>query len=127
MGDIPAKANQPAAKFQSPTNMQNLAENQDFTIKMAIQGMQTGAFVNPNTNYFGAPQALNAQGQIIGHSHVVVQAMKSLTDTTPLDPTVFAFFQYVQSLLPVDLSNTSFLFQGLERRCLRWCSLCGRR
>lgn len=98
MGDIPNKANQPSAKFLFPTNLANVGVNQPFTVKMAIQGMQTGFFVNANTNYFAAPQQLNAQGQIIGHSHFVIQALPSVTSTSPLDPTVFAFFQCVQSL-----------------------------
>jgi len=55
--------------------------------------MQTGFFVNPNTNYFAAPQQLNGQGQIQGHSHVVIEQLDSLSSTTPLDPTKFAFFK----------------------------------
>ncbi|KAF8530935.1 hypothetical protein JB92DRAFT_2693457 [Gautieria morchelliformis] len=93
MGDIPAKTNQPSCKFQFPTNMANIAENTSFDIKMAIQGMETGSFVNPDTNYFAAPQALNGQGQIVGHSHFVVQSLPDIASTAPLDPTVFALFQ----------------------------------
>lgn len=93
MGNLPAKANQPSCKFIFPTNMANVAENTAFTVKMAITGMQTGSFVNPDTNYFGAPQDLSAQGQIIGHSHFVIQSLPSVTSTQPLDPTIFAFFQ----------------------------------
>lgn len=72
--------------------MQNLAANTPFTVTMAIQGMQTGDFVNAEKSYFAAPQALNAQNQIIGHSHFVIQAIPSLTSTAPLDPNTFAFF-----------------------------------
>jgi hypothetical protein len=60
---------------------------------MEITGMQTGNFVNPNTNYFAAPQQLNKQGLIVGHSHFVIQLMDSLTSTKVLDPGKFAFFQ----------------------------------
>ena len=60
---------------------------------MAINNLQTGNFVNANSNYYSAPQQVNAQGDIIGHSHVVIQALESLDQTTPLDPTVFAFFK----------------------------------
>jgi hypothetical protein len=93
MGDLPAKGAQVSAKFVSPTNLQNIAENTEFTITMAISNLQTGAFANPDTNYFGAPQQLNGQGQIIGHSHVVVQAINGVLDTNPADPTVFQFFK----------------------------------
>jgi len=60
---------------------------------MAIANMQTGAFVNAEANYFAAPQQLNAQGQIVGHSHVVVESLSALDQTTPTDPRKFAFFK----------------------------------
>jgi len=83
----------PSAKFTSPLNNQNIAAaNQPFTVSMAIQGMETGNFVNAETNYFAAPQQLNAQGQIIGHSHVVIESLTSITQDKPTDPKAFAFF-----------------------------------
>ena len=60
---------------------------------MAVQNFQTGAFVNAQENYFAAPQQLNTQGQIIGHSHVVVEQLTALDQTTPTDPKKFAFFK----------------------------------
>jgi hypothetical protein len=83
----------PSSKFTSPVNNQDIAKaNEAFTISMAIQNMETGNFVNAQANYFAAPQQLNAQGQIRGHSHVVVEALTSITQTTPTDPQKFAFF-----------------------------------
>lgn len=73
--------------------MQDLPANQAFTITMAIQNMETGNFVNAETNYFSAPQQLNAQGQIVGHSHVVVEQLSAIDQTTPNDPNKFAFFK----------------------------------
>jgi len=93
MGLIPSKANMPSAKFQFPANGGTIAANTPFNIALAIQGMQTGFFVNAQQNYFAAPQQLNAQGQVIGHSHVVVESLSSLTQSTPTDPTKFAFFK----------------------------------
>jgi len=93
MGQIPATTAMPSAKFQFPTNMQNIAANQAFTVKMAIANMETGNFVNAQQNYFAAPQQLNAQGQIVGHSHIVIEPLSSITQTTPTDPTKFSFFQ----------------------------------
>jgi len=49
--------------------------------------------VNAQENYFAAPQQLNGQGQIIGHSHVVVETLTALDQTTPTDPKKFAFFK----------------------------------
>lgn len=60
---------------------------------MAINNLETGNFVNAEANYFAAPQQLNAQGLIIGHSHVVVETLQALDQTTPNDPTKFAFFK----------------------------------
>ncbi|KAF8577847.1 hypothetical protein K439DRAFT_520294 [Ramaria rubella] len=122
MGNIPAKANQPAVKFAFPTNLANVGENASFTIQMNVQGMDFGTFVNPDTNYFAAPQDLNAQGEIIGHSHVVVQAMPSLTTTTPLDPTVFAFFQGLNAA-PVNGQLTATVTKGLPAGTYRLCSI----
>jgi hypothetical protein len=93
MGIIPSTANMPSAKFIFPPNGGTIQANTNFTVQMAIQGMQTGFFVNADANYFAAPQQVNAQGQVQGHSHVVIEALSSLTQTTPTDPTKFAFFK----------------------------------
>jgi len=42
-------------------------------------------------------QVVNGQGQIIGHTHVVVEKITSFKQTTPTDPTVFAFFKGVNT------------------------------
>jgi hypothetical protein len=60
---------------------------------MAINNLETGNFVNAQANYFSAPQQLNGQGIIVGHSHVVVETLQALDQTTPNDPTKFAFFK----------------------------------
>lgn len=36
---------------------------------------------------------VDSTGNIIGHSHVVVETLNALDQTTPLDPTKFAFFK----------------------------------
>lgn len=92
MGSIPSSANMPSSKFSNPKNLDTLEANTPFTITMNIQGMETGNFVNAQTNYFSAPQQINAQGLIVGHSHVVIEAITSLQQTMPTDPTKFAFF-----------------------------------
>jgi hypothetical protein len=92
MGAIPSSDNMPSAKFTIPKNGDTLQENTTFTITMAVANFQTGAFTNADETYFAAPQQLNAQGQIIGHSHVVVETLTALDQTTPTDPKKFAFF-----------------------------------
>jgi hypothetical protein len=93
MGAIPSSDNMPSAKFTVPKNGDTLQANTPFTITMAVANFQTGAFVNAQENYFAAPQQLNGQGQIIGHSHVVVETLTALDQTTPTDPKKFAFFK----------------------------------
>jgi len=93
MGLIPSSDNMPSAKFTVPKNGDTLQENTPFTITMAVANFQTGAFVNAEENYFAAPQQLNGQGQIIGHSHVVVESLSALDQTTPTNPKNFAFFK----------------------------------
>jgi len=97
MGIIPASSNMPSAKFTNPKNGDTIAANTAFTISMAISNLDAGNFVNAEENYFSAPQQLSAQGLIIGHSHVVVEQLTALDQTTPTDPTKFAFFKGLNS------------------------------
>jgi len=93
MGVIPSSDNMPSAKFTFPKNGDTIKATTAFTISMAVKNFQTGAFVNAQENYFAAPQQVNGQGQIIGHSHVVVEQLTALDQTTPTDPKTFAFFK----------------------------------
>jgi len=92
MGAIPSVVNMPSAKFQTPKNGDTIKAYTAFTIALAVQNFQADASVNEKRNYFAAPQQLNGQGQIIGHSHVVIEQLTSLDQTTPTNPTQFAFF-----------------------------------
>ena len=93
MGVIAATTNMPSSKFVFPPNGATIQANQAFTIQMAINNIETGNFVNAQSNYYSAPQQVNGQGNIIGHSHVVIEQLQSLDQTNPLDPTRFAFFK----------------------------------
>lgn len=110
MGSIPSTANMPSAKFTNPKNFDVIPANQAFTVSLAIQGMETGHFTNAQQNYFSAPQQLNGQGQIQGHSHVVIEQLNSLTQTTPTDPSKFSFFKGLNDpansgILTADVTN----------------------
>ncbi|CAE6421961.1 hypothetical protein ACGC1H_001807 [Rhizoctonia solani] len=93
MGELPSTSKQPSSKFTSPKNLDTIPANKAFTVKMAVKNMDMGNFVNPQTNYFGAPQQLNGQGIIVAHSHIVIEQIDSLTSTKVSDPNKFAFFQ----------------------------------
>jgi hypothetical protein len=93
MGRIPAKDKMPSSKFTFPDNKGKVKAGQDFTVKMAIVNLDTGFFTDPLTTYYAAPQTLNDQGVITGHSHVVIQPIPSFDSPEPLDPTAFDFFK----------------------------------
>lgn len=68
--------------------------DQDFTISVQTQNLEAGSFTNADTTYYSAPQQLNSQGQVIGHTHVTCQDLgNSLNPSQPPDPTQFAFFK----------------------------------
>ncbi|GAA6047143.1 hypothetical protein NBRC10513_003824 [Rhodotorula toruloides] len=93
MGIIAAQTKMPSCKFVNPKNLDTIPANQDFEVQMAINNLVTGNFVNAQQNYFAAPQNVDQNGVIIGHSHVVIEPVDSLTTTTVSDPTQFAFFK----------------------------------
>lgn len=110
MGVIAAQTNMPSAKFQNPKNGDTIKANTAFTISMAISHLETGFFTNAQENYFAAPQQVNGAGDIQGHSHVVVEQIQALDQTTPTDPTRFAFFKGLNDkaangVLTADVTN----------------------
>lgn len=122
IGAIPSTNNMPSAKFQNPKNGDSIPANKAFTIEMNIKNLETGNFVNAQQNYFAAPQQLNKNGEIIGHSHVVVEKLDSLDQTEPTDPKKFAFFKGLNAAakggaLTADVTN------GLPAGAYRLCSI----
>jgi hypothetical protein len=97
MGVIPPSTNMPSSKFVTPANLDAVKANTPFEIKMAIKHLDTGYFVNPDTNFFAAPQQLNDQKDIIGHTHFVIEQLSSINTMTVSDPTNFAFFKGVNT------------------------------
>ena len=88
MGQIPAKNNMISTIITNPKNGDVIQSGQDFQITLQVRNLQAGFFTNAFATYYSAPQKLNAQGIIIGHTHVTVQDLgASLNPTTPPDPT----------------------------------------
>lgn len=56
MGVIASQKNMPSSKFTFPQNFGTVQANTAFTISMAINNLETGNFVNADSNYFAAPQ-----------------------------------------------------------------------
>ncbi|KAJ3802588.1 hypothetical protein GGU11DRAFT_862963 [Lentinula aff. detonsa] len=122
IGTIPSVQNMPSAKFSNPANGATIPADTAFTITMNINNLDTGNFVNANENYFAAPQQLNAQGQIIGHTHVVIEALSDLAQTTPTNPQQFAFFKGVNTAA-VNGAVTADVTSGVPAGAYRLCSI----
>ncbi|KAJ4481143.1 hypothetical protein J3R30DRAFT_3464617 [Lentinula aciculospora] len=122
IGTIPSVDNMPSAKFEFPTNMGSVTSNTEFTIKLNMNNLDTGNFVNANENYFAAPQQLNSNGLIIGHTHVVIEAINGLDDTTPTDPQKFAFFKGINTAA-VDGQVTADVTSGVPDGTYRVCTI----
>jgi len=122
MGIIPSSDDMPSSKFTNPKNGDTIEPDTAFQITMAISNLATGNFVNAQANYFSAPQQVNGNGIILGHSHVVVEQLDSLDQTTPTDPKKFAFFKGLNNaaqggVLTADVTN------GLPAGVYRLCSI----
>lgn len=123
MGRIISLDKAPRSKFVFPKNGdESLVENEAFTVQMKIINMQTGNFVNANANYYAAPQQVNGDGIVIGHSHVVIEKLPSLQTTEPLDPTTFAFFKGLNNVAANDIL-TADVTSGLAAGVYRICSI----
>ncbi|KAH8594990.1 hypothetical protein B0O99DRAFT_595033 [Bisporella sp. PMI_857] len=94
MGKIPSNNNMISAIIVNPSVADNLEANTDFDIQVQLTGLSAGSFTNAQKTYYSAPQDLDGQGRIIGHTHVSVQDLgNSLAPTTPPDPKTFVFFK----------------------------------
>lgn len=113
IGVIPSTEKMPSSKFTNPKNGETIPSGTDFTISMVIKNLQTGNFVNAQQNYFAAPQQLNGGGTIVGHSHVVVEKLSALDQTTPTNPKEFIFFKVRELVVILNISHSKIL-QGLN-------------
>jgi len=119
MGIIAATTNMPSAKFIFPKNGGEVEANKDFTVQLAVNNLDTGFFTNAQETYFAAPQQVNsANGNVQGHSHVVIEKLNSMDQTTPTNPGTFAFFKGLNEaaqggVLTADI--TSGLDEGVYR------------
>jgi hypothetical protein len=108
---------------ESPKNLDTIASGQTFTIVLQVQGMQLGTFTNAQKTYFANPQKLNADGQIIGHTHIVVEAMDSLTSTKTTDPKRFVFFKGVNTPQDKNRNVQVDVNGGLKPGVYRMCTI----
>ena len=71
MGEIPSFDNMVSAIITSPENVEDLAADTPFDVKLQVNNLNAGAFTNPDITYYTAPQRLKG-GKIVGHVHVSI-------------------------------------------------------
>ncbi|WYZ36199.1 hypothetical protein EsH8_XI_000132 [Colletotrichum jinshuiense] len=123
MGKIPAQKNMISAIITNPQPGTKLQASTTFNVSVQTTHLKAGVFVNPTTNYYTAPQDLDSAGDIIGHCHVTIQEIGSMSSTTPPDPSKFAFFKGID-----DAGNGKGLLQakvegGLPAGTYRVCTM----
>ena len=123
MGVIASTQNIPSCKYVFPKNLDTLKANTAFTMKLAVKNAQLGVFTNAEANYYSAPQQVNQKGDIIGHTHLVVEQVESLTSTTPLDATKFAFFKGIDGPAAADGTVSADVTQGLPAGVYRFMTI----
>ncbi|KAJ7166954.1 hypothetical protein C8R46DRAFT_1351156 [Mycena filopes] len=101
IGLIPSFEKMPSSKFTNPKNLATIAADTNFTITMQLNNIDAGHFTNAQKNYYAAPQQLNADGVIIGHTHFVIESIPALDTATATDPRKFVFFKGVNTGLAV--------------------------
>ena len=100
----------PSAKFIFPPNFAALTKGESFTVQLAINHLETGWFTNTAETYMSNPTRVNADGDVLGHSHIVIQQLTGFGQTTPLDTSKFVFFKAmndaaVNGVLSIDVAG----------------------
>ena len=113
MGVMAPSANIPSSKFITPKNLDAIQENTTFEVKMAIRHLDTGHFTDPDATFCGAPQQLNSENDVIGHTHFVIENLNSVTSTDASDPSNFVFFISVNAAADGEGNVTANVTNGL--------------
>ncbi|KAF7306487.1 hypothetical protein MIND_00440000 [Mycena indigotica] len=122
MGLLPSIEKMPSAKFNFPKNTDSINANVPFNASLNVLNFQTGVFTNAQKTYFSAPQTLNAQGEIIGHTHIVIETLQSIDQITPTDPKKFFFFKGVDDPAQNGIA-IAFVAKGVPVGAYRMCSI----
>lgn len=122
MGDMPASTNMISTIITNPGPGQDIAPNTDFSINVQITNLVAGTFTNPTTTYYAAPQTLEG-GNIVGHTHVTVQALTSLDTPTPPDPAIFQFFKGINDAGNGQGALSAAVAGGLPSGIYRVCTI----
>ena len=103
----------------NPRHNENIATaNTDFTVDLAIINMATGNYTSTETTYMSAPQQLDPQGLVYGHTHITIQVVLPPNSANEIE-----FGRQFQS----NSSPRSFsicVFPGNQRRCQEFATFC---
>ena len=100
----------PSTKFTQPRNGDVFPENTPLVVTIASTNFKTGVFTNETSTFLAAPQQLDpTDGTILGHYHIVIEALTSFGQTATTDPRIFTFSKEV----PEDLIASTPITQGL--------------
>jgi hypothetical protein len=123
IGYIPAADKIPSSKYQFPPNFGTIPAQQTFNVVLKTVNMQIGVFTNAQKTYFGNPQKLNAQGQIIGHTHVVIESIPAVDSTAITNAQNFVFFKGVNDPNDANDEVTVPVANGLKAGAYRMCTI----
>ncbi|KAL2260098.1 hypothetical protein VTK26DRAFT_6019 [Humicola hyalothermophila] len=123
MGRIPATTNMPSCIILHPLPGDRLRAGRTFNVTVQTRNLRAGYLVNPSTNYYTAPQDLDEDGNIIGHTHITIQEIGSLRTRSPPDPTRFAYFKGIDDAGDGKGRLTTEVTGGLPRGVYRVCTM----
>lgn len=124
MGKIPATTNMVSTVITNPKLNDNLDELTTFNVTLNVANLDLGTFTNATSTYYSAPQDLQNDGNIIGHTHVTIQDVgNSFQFTTPLDATQFVFFKGINDAGNGQGTVTTAVTGGLPAGNYRVCSM----
>ncbi|PBP15614.1 ribosomal protein s17 [Diplocarpon rosae] len=124
MGKIPSTSNMVSAIITSPKPGEDLPAGKSFTVSVQTIGLAAGSFTNAAATYYSAPQDLDSQGQVIGHTHLTIQDLgNSLQPTSAPDPVSFVFFKGVNDAGDGNGLLSATVTDGLPAGNYRVCSM----
>ncbi|KAJ7080668.1 hypothetical protein C8R44DRAFT_540927, partial [Mycena epipterygia] len=91
IGLIPSSDKMPSVKFNFSRNGDTINANVPFNATLNVANFHIGIFTNAQKTYFAVPQTLDAEGLIIGHSHMVIETLTLLDQILPTDSRNFFF------------------------------------
>ncbi|EEQ84501.2 uncharacterized protein BDCG_01306 [Blastomyces dermatitidis ER-3] len=116
MGEIPSTKHMVSTLITSPSPGDTFKVNQPIVFKIAVRNIEMGFYTNSNVTYLSAPQALNNEGLVQGHTHLTVEFMgPTAISIKALDANNPTWFKSVNSPNNKGNSFTARLDAGLGK------------